>query len=578
MIRFNIIGHGFLDVAETGGIAFKTQNQHFRFCDISLGRSVEFSVPATDHNRQMLDFGEDAAETGEMLRRVYPCQLVYDGGAKMGTIMVTGFSSEAFSCVFTIGNAEWLQAIQERKLADCPCTWDKGVPWSTSVPASDANAVDPVTDPVAVLRYENGFTLAGWQLCPSVNVATYCAAVLNDLGIPFTTSLVRNYWMVAGSMKGGGVDPVTLTQTDNTSFAVTQTQNYLSVEDITIEWATANMFGALVGGGSGASKAFKANADLKVTFPQGITGHVFLVKWNAKLKRCEVLGATFETVVFKNLNGMTLDIAKNDLLFFADKPLLVAGAWYGWKNTDISTVTISATIERNADLQLGEVWYLRNNQPDMTVFEFLKSVALAAGLELTVDGETGVTMTAGAYGTNTMKALERVVAADSVTRRVESWGSGTQKAVVKFDSEEYVTEPINADFVIDNDQFDEVSEHVSKFSEGNVGTNGILIEDVEAGHKFKAKKWTIAFVDSNSAYLQRAPTPDPVGYDDLATNSTCLRAKIAAPLAEFFDLQPSTVYVWRGCAYLWTDADWSDGVLGLTLQRVSQPQQAATPT
>ena len=48
MIRFNIIGTGFLDFTDEGGISFKTENQFFRFSDISLGRSVEFSVPATD--------------------------------------------------------------------------------------------------------------------------------------------------------------------------------------------------------------------------------------------------------------------------------------------------------------------------------------------------------------------------------------------------------------------------------------------------------------------------------------------------------------------------------------------------
>ena len=70
MVRFNIIGHGFLDVSDPSGVSFKSQNQHYRFAEISLGRSTEFSVPATDHNRTMLDFGEDPAETGYMLRKV----------------------------------------------------------------------------------------------------------------------------------------------------------------------------------------------------------------------------------------------------------------------------------------------------------------------------------------------------------------------------------------------------------------------------------------------------------------------------------------------------------------------------
>jgi hypothetical protein len=72
--------------------------------------------------------------------------------------------------------------------------------------------------------------------------------------------------------------------------------------------------------------------------------------------------------------------------------------------------------------------------------------------------------------------------------------------------------------------------------------------------------------------------PDIVGYGDMAINSTAMRVRCALPLAEFFSLQPSTVWVWRGCAYLWTDASWSDGVLSMTLQRVSQPASGTQPT
>ena len=66
MVRFNIIGYGFLDIADPSGVAFKAENPFFRFAEISLGRSTEFSVPTTDYNRQLLDFGEDAAEQGTM--------------------------------------------------------------------------------------------------------------------------------------------------------------------------------------------------------------------------------------------------------------------------------------------------------------------------------------------------------------------------------------------------------------------------------------------------------------------------------------------------------------------------------
>lgn len=575
MILFNIIGVGILDVADPSGVAFKTENQQFRFCDISLGRTTEFSVPATDHNREILLFGEDPAEDGRILRRVYPCQMVYGGEAKTGTIKVTAYDTEAFKCVFTIGNAEWIDKLQNLQLSDCISSWAKGVLWSVNNPPTDANLADPA-EGAQILRYDNGTGGDNnWQLVPSVNIGAFIEDILTNATIPYTMNVPHDYWMVAGSMKGGTVDQVTMQQTSYSNFSVTQWQGYISVEDITLEWATANLFGALIGGGSATSKAFRATQDIKISFPSGMATGKYLVKWNSRLPKCEVAGATFDTSVYQNINGKTLDFSKGDIFFFAEKPLVEAVTYYGWKTTDISAMTVQVYIERNADLQLGEVWYMRANMPDMTVFEFLKSVALATGLDLFVDGETGVSIAPASYG-SVFRKLDDVISVDTVARRVESWGTGTRKATIVFDSDDYVTDRIVSRYDIDNTQLEDKKESKTRFSEGNAGTNGVVIEDVEDG-KFKAKRWTIALVDRNHTYLQRVGTPDPVGCFDIADNSTAVVAKALAPLSAFFDLTPSTVWLWRGMAYVWTDANWSDGVLTLTLQKVSEPTEVPNP-
>ena len=169
--------------------------------------------------------------------------------------------------------------------------------------------------------------------------------------------------------------------------------------------------------------------------------------------------------------------------------------------------------------------------------------------------------------------MERVISVDSVTRRVRCWGDGTRKATIAFDSEPYVTQPIRSAFEVQNDQLKEEREEKIAFSEGSVGTYGVLVRDVEAGPKFVAKKWTLARAIASSAYLQRVKVPAPVGYYDIANNVTALEVRIAAEAAEFFALQPTCVYTWRGVAYVWTDASWSDGIMTLTLQRVSELNQ-----
>lgn len=579
MVRFNIIGHGFLDMADPTGVALKTENHQFRFCDISLGRTVEFSVPATDRNRAMLSYGEDPAETGDMLRRNYPCQLVYDGGMKMGTIAVTGYENNMFRCVFTIGNAEWIETLQNKKLSECVVTGDKGTVWNASGQTYDANVAD-TTQLSLIVRYENEFHGSNWHLVPSLSVQAYLENIFTNLGIPLIYDVPQGYWLITASMKGGTLDTVTLDQVSTSSFTLTQTQNYLDVVDIDIEWATALVFGALVGGGSTPSKGFKALQDLNVTLPLVMPNNLYLIKWDSRLTRCKTIGHTvISPTNTNNINGRTIEIKKGDIFFFANRA--APDAWqgdrpyYGFKASDVASLSFIATVERDGDLNYGETWFVRNNHPDMTVFEFLKSVALATGCELYVDGEEGVIIGAGKYGNSSdyFKALERVISVDSVTRRVRCWGDGTRKATIAFDSEPYVTEPIRSTYDVQNDQQKEEREEKIAFSEGSVGTYGVLVLDVEAGPKFVAKKWTLAYADASSAYLQRVSMPSPVGYYDIASNATALEVRIAAEVADFFALDPTCVYTWRGVAYVWTDASWSDGIMTLTLQRVSELNQ-----
>lgn len=585
MIRFNIVGHGFLDIEDTGGIAFKAENQHFRFADISLGRSVEFSVPATDRNRRMLGFGEDPAESGDMLRVVHGAQMVYDGGAKMGSLSVTAYEGEAFKCVFYVGNSGWIERLQEMKLSDTGFDLPKGLSWSNAATVFDANAADPTVGAL-IVRYDNGLVGSGsmqWQLLPSVNVKQYIIGVLGVLGVPFSSTIGANYWMVSGSLKGGVSDAVTLASTAVDNATVTQSQNYLQVVDIDLEWATSIVFNLYFGGGSTAAKGFKATQDITLTMPTTMPNGCYLVRWSERLGQCEVLGGVSVGGIGDPLDGKTIGIKAGQVFFFATKGFYadnLGDQYVGWKDT-YHPFSFTCTVESDGELSFGQVWYLRNNHPDMTVFEFLKSVALATGLELRVDADTGITLAAPQYGSDTIKALTNVLSIDSVTRRVEAWGNGTREAVVKFDSDDYVTDFLRSSYGIDNEQLEEVAEHEAKFSEGNVGSHGVVVKDVDASSgnpKFVAKRWTLAYADENETYLQRVPMPDIVAYGDIALNSTAMRVRVAMPVAEFFALQPSTLWVWRGVAFLWTDASWSDGVLTMTLQKVSQQAGSASPT
>lgn len=586
MIRFNIIGTGFLDFEEHGNLAFTAQNQWFRFADVSMSRSVEFKIPATERNKKMLGYGEDVNNYGDMLRVNHECQMVYDGGAMMGTLSVTAYEGNAFKCVFFLKSAPWIDRLQELKLSDCPTSFTKGVPWTAVATVEDADAADP-TQECLIINYENGISgyAPNWQLVPSVNVKAFIEDILGNLGVPFSGVLDDSFWMISGSMKGGDTDFVTFGATATNNVTISQSQGYFTLENITVEWARSNVFGMLVGGGSVSTQGYKATQDVEVTFGASVAKPLFLIKWDSRLGRCEVLGGSNVGGLAAGVNpldGRTVSVKKGDIIFFAKNSIIdvdTNGTYYGWK--DIAyPMSETCTVTRSNDLTFGETWQLYNNMPDMTVFEFLKSIALATGLELSISPD-GVVLGNAVYGKKFVQ-VENVVSIDSVERIVESWGNDTISALTNFDSEEYVTEPLVTRYDINNQQRQSEAVHTSKFSEGNLGntSNNVEVLDVsvEGGvYKFAAKKWTICRAVNGETYLQRIVLPNPVGYDDIAENSTCVKMKMATGEAAFFALEAETTFLWRGAAFVWTNANWSGGIMTLTLQRVSKPAVVVAP-
>lgn len=599
MIRFNIIGLGFLDM-DAGAVAIKAENQQFRFCDISLGRTTEFNVPANIHNRTLLDYPEMLAEYGDAMRRTYDAQMVYDGGLVPGLLEVRGWDNGAYRCIFYMGASKTLEKMLDRPLSDCVttlgyCQWDK-----TATKASLADPSTPV-DVIAYLKPDNAAVTL-----PSVHVKTFCEDVLGQLGALYDIQVDPELWMVAASMMGGQSDNgVHLMQTGTNSASVVQTEGYLTVVDISLEWASSWLFGALVGGGSTASKGFRVERACDVTFGTGIAPSTYLVKWQPELSQCCTLGGvdsrgvgdthTKDRQPSKPLDGMTVHFKAGDVFFIAHNKWQFVGAdvYYGYKD-NLHPLDLNVDIEGvDGGFVAGQRWYLRNNMPKMTVFEFLKSVALATGNELTVTSvgtQPKVTIAPLSYGSSPLGSpakLDRVLSIDSVARKVGCWGDGIRTEKVSFESNQVVTatnsDPVVGFFAIDNDQLDGEEDHKAKFSEGGLGDQGgvTINQEVHIGGETSRVQWTLGLAGAQAAgpyqsYLGRIGTPD-AGYADLATSATCMECKCVMSESDFMALATAfgTCFQWRGGLFVWTDATWSDGTASLTIQKVSQLRSPA---
>lgn len=568
MIQLNIIGKGFLHIKKDGGIGFKADNQLYRFADISLGRSSEFTIPDDRHNRVLLDLAGDPAQYGEAMRTRHDCQLIHGGGAVMGSLSVTGWQPGEFSCVFRIGDFKWINDLQGVKLTDLTWQSNPTCVWVGGVRPEPANDVTPSLEVVGYERNMSG----GWQVFPSIGLNYYLNMMTAATGVSFG-NVPGEHRIVLCTLHGGNEHSVTIDITGTTTATVSASgSNDLIPYDVTLEWARSIVFGAYVGGGSTTAKAFKALRTINVTFPTTIASNVFLVKLKTSLGKCEVLGGVDINGNGTSLAGRTIEFGRGEVYAFVPNGFMGVdggGTYWGWQDI-LYPLSVAVTVADVGDIQNGDTYYLNANHPDMTVFVFLQSVSRALGIDFWVDGDGVHWVTPGK---NDIVKVEDIITVERVIRNVGMWGEDTAKAVVRFDSDDYVQAPIVAEYGIDNGNLEGVEEYKSGFSEGSQGDNGVLIDDVEVDGgtpKVRAKRCTLTAVDPNSKWLQRLPQPYVADCEDIAANSTHVTVKCKATESAFFALKHDDMLNVRGQLYRWASAQWSGGVMTLDLQRISQ--------
>lgn len=581
-------GGDFLDLGK-GGISFKTENHLYRFCDISLGRSSEFSIPDNTHNRNILEIGNDPTMYGDMLRKRFPCRIQHGRGSCYGTIAVTAWMKGEFSCVLYLDDSEIVNKLNDKKLSELPWKVTSNTVWSRAETVYDAD--DPSVPSLALVKYENGLAdMSQWQYLPSIDLEDLLLLLeeaANDMGFPTKLAhpfSVNEYRLVFSTLNATNkyTETFKLLTYNTAALAV---GNDMSVVTVTAEWARSLVLGMYLGGGSSTVVGFKPNKNIQVEFSPSTPNNVYLVKMNTRLSQCDVMGGGNDDPLAQR----TFQLSKDNIYCFMGKGWLgydSGGTYWGWKSSDVKTgVDIIASVSADGDMQLGDVWSLANNTPDMTFFELLKSIALATGYDLLVrqnyNEGAGIVETEIFLEDTTPKLLgevktidlKDVISVQEVRRNVEAWGKETGKVTVSFDSEDYVQAPLATDYAIDNEQLTNTDEAKSGFNEGEQDTNGVLIKDVtmEGGTpKLTAKRCTLTRIVQGETYLQRLEAPYMSTYDDIAANSTCVVVKFKAVEADFFELDFLKIYLFRGQMYRWTSADWSAGVMTLTLQRVSE--------
>ena len=578
MIRININGVGSLDFDPKTNISFKKKNVQFLWSNIETGRSTEFSVPATDTNRKLLGFADDTVEYGDMMRKRLDCEIQYSGGLCAATIVVKKYSGGRFSCVLYYPKSDALEKLNDVQLKDCLCTIG-GVMFdpSNAVSADDANL--PLS-PVSIVWYYGSYSTEGgllrWTYMPSLSVKLYIENILTNLGIYCDLDIPSNLRIVSPTLKGASEVTGTIAKTGLEAGTIDASlQNFFEFKtDAELKW-WSDFLGI---GHTVDCWAIRPKVDVEVTFPSDFPNNVQLYNRN---------GNTYNPVTdrYRDRNGTwhgeplasrTVTLRAGQWFWILD------GGWIhydtqtneyftGWKN-DTSPFSYSLKVARSENIAVGEMWSPVYNCPDMTVIEYLRSVALMLGEELFYDYDDNVLrMRSQDVGSTQIGALENVVGIEQVSRNVVDWGDGTRFEIVKFDSEDYVEYPIVSEIEVNNSTLEGKTENTIKFSEGNDDDSGnVFIDDTEFSStppKVTAKKWTIA--KSGTGKVLKRVEIENYGENGLMANrSTCLVARVKMDLYDYMHLMRQAVFMYRGTMYVWTSVNWTNGVATLTLQAI----------
>ena len=578
MIRINIIGSGFLDFDEKTNIAFKRSNVQFNWSKIEVGRSTEFSVPATDANRLLLGFADDPTEWGDAMRQRFDCEIQYSGDVCYARLIVTKFDGDRFSCLLYYPYSDSIDKINDKPLSECATTFSRILFASENIYSAD----DPSLPDIALVQYDGSYSReAGgtrWAYMPSIRVKAYIENVLTQLGVAHDLDIPTNLRLVTPTLKGATMVQGTISKSVTGtagSIAANLQQFFEWNNDAELKWWD-NFFGF---GHTVSCPSLRPKVDVEVMFPNDFPNNVQLLHRN---------GNTYTPVTDRYVNmpstdwvgeplaGRTVTLKAGIDFWFLDGGFLHYdmgnNSYYtGWK-TDVVPWSYTFRVSRSENINVDEYWDIRYNAPDMTVIEFLRSVALLLGEELYYDFTLGkLCMKAQDIGSVQRTNLSDVLKIESVARNVGDWGTNTVKEIIKFDSEDYVQHPLTDTYKVLNNVLEDEQENTIKFSEGEpseVTDGAVYIDDTEFSStppKVTAKKWT-AGLSGTGKVLRRVSFGGYGANGTIANKSCCVVIKAVMDLYDYLHIDKTAVFFWQGVQYVWTSASWADGIVTLTLQ------------
>lgn len=601
-----------LDLEAGATMSFKKLNPLFAFDKLTCERTQSFNLPATPTNDLVLELAKIPAYYGAGMRRRFDAELQDGTVVKQGYLYVDKYGKGKYSAVFVTGELFGLLKIKGAGKIPELITCSEVVSWSYgNVPSLPQRAHD--TWSLTAYRQLGGF------IHPSYLVKAIVDKVVSAQALPAITlpANAQGLRVIPGVLKTLAPTGLTFARRPDGYFAdVTQTYPYprvstLAVDDTTVSglFTTVNydvsyrrhwedydfqqmspVLRTVTYGGN--VQHLVCNQAVKVTFASDFPADVYIGTFNDAGSYMGGFNFYGDRSFYKNwysgqaitrregepLAGRTISleagtafvfVKESDLLDYTryTEDLTTHETWeQGWKNVRDALNVTGVTFEGDGDAVIGNSVRLQDNLPAVTLVDLLKAIAGLTGKALNYTDAEGVTFDDLTVDTWPTVEIRQPLGTDEVARTFSDYA---QLNTLRFDTDASVSQGarIVSAYVVDNDNLEAEKElQVIPFSEGAAAYDESGVELVEVQEDNESD--TIANADTTAARMARAVLPLNPNLAALCQASTAIALRARMTLQEYEALAAKVTILYAGTRYVWTEAQYSKGVVTLKLSKI----------
>ncbi len=558
-----------LDLMAGAALSFKKTNPLFAFDTVSCERSLSFDLPSTRRNEEILKLAKIPAYDGEGMRRRFEAELQDGLVVKQGYLYVSEYGDK-YKAVFVTGELLGLKKIKDLgNVSEIIAPEDIVHYGELPVPAHDA-----VGQGWATVEY---IEIGGLRF-PSVRVKYILDLVTERYVLPtiYVPSGTENLRLIPTKLNRPKERNGTL-RSEVGGVRIDEAFARMLASD-TMEVRGYNISAVPTGGGYYEEHieyadpvgvpAFRALHDLIITFGTDVQSDIYIKTRTGAGQK--VTGKQFymrsgDTFFLYYAGDVEIEQGTTPYyeeygVFFYESSL----AWTFNYSSHFYTVHATIGIQGSGDWQDGEEVFLQDNLPDVSVVDILKMVAAMSGTVLNYTDENGITFDpVSVDGWEVKNLTGTIIKVQSVKRTFADYA---RENVVEFDSGEWVLGRERDVYVIDNDNLDESSTLLEiPFSEGMMenGTYNVVVDNEQANGAF-----VVADAKADAYNMTRVRLRKCDGVQNLCDESTTIQVQARMTLADYESLKAKTLLLIDGTRYVWTDAQYSKGVVTLKLSKI----------